>query len=375
MSRLFLRFLAVMAAVATMASCLKDNDDETSYTNDAAITQFTLGTLNRYTHSQTTAGNDTIIKSTIAGSNYKMTINHQLGIIYNNDELPVGTDVKHVVCTVTAKGSGMVAIQSATSDSLKWYSTTDSIDFSTLRIFRVYAPDGSGHRDYAVQVNVSSSTGTTFAWQKAADLDLPDAAAMRLVATADSVTVQLRDSIVGASTAEQYMLTADGRLMASADGGKTWTAEQLDDDAAMLPAAGQADCVSWPYFTADNTDYVLLVGTPLQDDVPYMRVWRKIAPYQGGGQWVSMPVDESNHYPLPRQQHIALARYQGYVVAVGSDAVVRQSRDQGITWRTMGSNYALPQSLTGTVVSLASDEQDRLWMLTSTGQLWQGSMK
>ena len=81
MSRLFLRFLAVMAAVATMASCLKDNDDETSYTNDAAITQFTLGTLNRYTHSQTTAGNDTIIKSTITGSNYKMTINHQLGII------------------------------------------------------------------------------------------------------------------------------------------------------------------------------------------------------------------------------------------------------------------------------------------------------
>ena len=375
MSRLFLRFLAVMAAVAMMTACLKDNDDETSYTNDAAITQFTLGTLKRYTHSQTSAGNDTIIKSTVTGSNYKMTINHKLGLIYNNEELPVGTDVQHVVCTVTAKGSGMVAIQSAISDSLKWYSSTDSIDVSTPRIFRVYAPDGSGHRDYTVQVNVSSSTGTTFEWHKAADLDLPDAAAMRLVATADSVTVQLRDSIVGASTAEQYMLTADGRLMASTDGGKTWTTEQLDDDAAMLPAPGQADCVSWPYFTADYTDYVLLVGTPRQDDVPYMRVWRKIAPHQGGGQWVSMPVDDANHYPLPRQQHIALTCYQGYVIAVGSDAVVRQSRDQGITWRTMGSNYALPQALTGTVVSLASDEQEHLWMLTSTGQLWQGSMK
>ena len=86
-----------------------------------------------------------------------------------------------------------------------------------------------------------------------------------------------------------------------------------------------------------------------------------------------MPVDNSNHYPLPRQQHIALAYYQGCVVAVGSDAVVRQSRDQGITWRTMDSNYALPQELTGRVVSMACDQQEGLWMLTSTGQLWRGS--
>ena len=373
MSRLFLRFLTVLAAVSMMASCLKDSDDETSYTNDAAITQFTLGSMKRYTHSLTKAGNDTLLTTTVAGANYKMTIDHLQGRIYNVEVLPVGTDVKHVVCTVTAKGRGMLALQSATSDSLRWFSATDSIDFTTPRVFRVYAPDGSGHRDYTVQLNLSSDKNAVFTWQKAADLELADAANMRLVGTADSVSVELRDSIVGASTTERYMLTADGSLMASADGGITWTTEQLDDDAALLPAPGQADCVSWPYATADGTDYVLMVGTPRQDDAPYMRVWRKIAPHQGGGRWVSMPVDDSNHYPLPRQQHIALARYQGHVVAVGSDAVVRQSRDQGITWRTMGSNYALPQELTGRVVSMACDQQEGLWMLTSTGQLWRGS--
>ena len=48
---------------------------------------------------------------------------------------------------------------------------------------------------------------------------------------------------------------------------------------------------------------------------------------------------------------------------------MRQSRDQGITWKK-NSNYTLPTDMQGTVVSMAVDNSGRLWLATNEGQLW-----
>ena len=66
--------------------------------------------------------------------------------------------------------------------------------------------------------------------------------------------------------------------------------------------------------------------------------------------------------------------YDKSVLCVGSDLVMRQSRDEGITWRET-STYALPTALTGSTVIMAVDSSQRLWLLTDTGQLWQGGLK
>jgi len=87
-----------------------------------------------------------------------------------------------------------------------------------------------------------------------------------------------------------------------------------------------------------------------------------------------MPVDGSNNFALPRLQNIVMAYYNGAVLAVGSDMVMRQSRDEGITWKR-NTTYDLPEGINGTVVDMAADKQQQLWLLTSTGQLWMGKLR
>lgn len=362
-----------MAGAALLASCLNDDSDTTSTGySDVAITAFTLGTLNRYTHATSSAtGNDTVVKTTISGSTYKMTIDHINRRVYNVKELPVGTDVAHVVSTVTTKNGGLLALQSAVSDSLMWFSSTDSVDYTTPRMLWVYSADGNSKRSYTVQLNVSTTTGINFAWEQVESLTADHLESMELVAEADTVRLAERTGTIGASTGERYMIDSDGRLLSLRNGDAEWQEERLDADESLLPAPGKAACVTWPYAPADRTDYVLMVGTPRQDDVETMRVWRKIVSHDGDGTWTYMPVADTNNYPLPRQESLTMAYYDGTVLAVGTDGVMRQSRDQGITWRQV-SAYGLPDSVEGVPLSMVTDEAGQLWLLTSSGQLWRG---
>lgn len=374
MKRFLVGLCASVACLALLASCLSSGDDDIVSYSDTAITQFTLGSLNRYTSTTSSkTGNDTIIKSTVTGSTYKMTIDHSARTIYNTTELPVGTDVKHVLCTITTKNVGVVALKSISNDSLYLYSSKDSVDFSNPRVFRVYSSDGTAYRDYTVSLNVSSTTGVNFGWElvKTDPLLAGWDKGKRLEAVGDTVRLADTDSIVGATDHEAYMLARDGKIKVTRDAGLTWLDDNTDDADSLLPTQGTAAIVSWQYAPADNTDYVLMVGTPRQSGERYMRVWRKIAPWDGGGQWVFMPRDDSNYYPLPLLEDFQMAYYDGKVLVMGSDHVVRQSRDQGISWRT-ASTYSLPEALTGTNVLMTNDRNGWLWLLTDSGQLWRG---
>ncbi|MDE6807055.1 MAG: hypothetical protein K2I98_01155, partial [Prevotella sp.] len=152
MNKIFITLCVLLGASMMLTGCLKSDNDMTVTTyGDMAITSITLGTMNRYTQTiSPTTGNDTIIKSTYTGSGYPLSIDQLGRRIYNETELPVGTDLKHVVVSLSTLNGGIVAIKSLTSDSLTWYSSNDSIDFSQPRIFRVFAIDGSGSRDYTV---------------------------------------------------------------------------------------------------------------------------------------------------------------------------------------------------------------------------------
>ena len=150
-----------------LTSCLKSDDDNNStLSNDAAITSFSLGTLNKYIHTTSSTGADSIYKTTIAGSDYKFSIDQENHRIFNVDSLPIGTDVKHVVCTVSALNNGVVVIKSETSDSLLYFSITDSLNFTNSRELRVYANDGSRYQTYTVNVNVHQEEGEKFVWSQ-----------------------------------------------------------------------------------------------------------------------------------------------------------------------------------------------------------------
>ena len=418
MKRVFRNLGVLLVAPMLLASCLGDGDtEEITPHSDVAITSFTLGTLNRDTHTtSSTTGNDTIIRTTLTGSDYKMTIDQLGHQIYNQTSLPLGTDIKHVVCTVVSKNSGWITLKSMTSDSLSWYSSTDSIDFSQPRTFRIFAIDNSGYRDYTVTLNVNATEGLDFGWTKMKDDDaLAGWTAKKLVPFADTVKLvddgvvmragkgyringqgyveasedlenwSLADGVVytnanlkqllGASSKELYALGNDGMLKVSADAyAKDWANETLDEAASLLPANNIA-MISWPYASANNTDYVLMVG-----DASYANnqtsVWRKLSCYdtEANNKWVFMGLDDSNRYTLPVQEHLSLTCYNGHVLAIGDAKTIYESRDQGLTWREE-SIYQLPTSVQGTQFSMTTDSQGRLWVITNSGQLWKGYKK
>ena len=210
-----------LTAVLTLASCLNSSDSEVTVYNDMAITSFTLGTLNRYLHTTSSEGGDSVYKTTFTGGNYIVAIDQVGRRIFNQDSLPLGTDLKHVLCTIGTKNSGYVFLKSLISDSLFYHDSSDSIDFSKQRELHVYASDGSGHRVYTVNLTARQAKGTP-AWRETAAADFP----------------QHIDSLL-------YRLSGDGRIERSTDCGQTWTDEPLGDDVELLPT-GEAAFVSWP---------------------------------------------------------------------------------------------------------------------------------
>lgn len=373
-------FCLLIAATVTLTSCLGDNDSSsTAYTSDMAITSFTLGTMNRYQYyTSTTTGRDTIVKVTYSGSLYPMTIDHIGKRIYNEEPLPLGTDAKHVICTIGTKSSSPVYLKRPTNDSLFYHQSTDSVDLSIPRTFRVFALDGSGSRDYVVTLNVSESTGTEFKWLRVGNIEpIADLSSKYLVASGDSMVLAdrgtiVKDSIVygpfegmqllGASSREFFALGNDGRLKCSTDEGITWQDEQLDEPASRLPRENIA-LVSWPYTADDDRDYVLMVGNDPQDD-SRMTIWRKT-----GNQWVLMEQDDFNRNKLPRLEQVSLAYFDGHVLAMGSNMKIYQSRDQGITWQ-QPSTLNLSGTITTKSACMAADNEGHLWVVTEEGEIW-----
>lgn len=183
----FLAFILLLTAGFSLSSCLNSDDDTNiEYTHDTAITAFSLGTLTRYyPGTSPSTGNDTTLSATVEGSAYKFYINQTSRQIYNVDSLPVGTKTSAVLATITSKQSSpllWVYKNQSNEDSLAYYSSTDSIDFSTPRAIRVYNNDFSAYVAYNIQVNVHQEDGDVFLWHHLAQNNAQLAALTQLKA-------------------------------------------------------------------------------------------------------------------------------------------------------------------------------------------------
>lgn len=379
----------LLSAVVVFASCLTTSDSEATLYDDAAITAFTLGTVNQYVHTTTAAGTDSVYKTTFTGSAYTFHIDQLKREIYNTDSLPMGSDASHILCSITTRNSGLCVIQSLTSDSLFYYSSTDSIDFSVPRHFYIYSTDGTGFTEYTIRVNVHKEMGNVFKWQQ---MDY-NSDAKQAVITEPNVPAlpQGIKQYIGSSTKEMYALSDDNKLMMSRDFGMTWQEELLDEDASLLPVRDLA-IISYPMYLADSTDYVLLVGNRSLEEYPQesvAMVWRKIVDYSSNapiGRWVYVERDNVSKYMLPRMQNMALVKYDDGILAIGGAGIggatvtpwstIYQSRDNGITWKE-NSRYKMPEGFdtSATKVLFTTDSLNYLWLCSEeTEQLWRGRL-
>lgn len=332
MRSIFRTFCGLLAAGLLLTSCLKSEDDDVVTYDDMSIMTFTLGTLNRYLHTTSSTGKDSVYKTTYAASAHRMNIDQINHRISNVDSLPVGTDLAHVICNVTSKNSGIIVVKSMISDSLMYFNSgTDSIDFTSPRVFRVFATDGSGSRDYTVSLSVRRQESGILVWTKMDEGD-------------------------------ETPVTTDNE----------WTRQDtdvFDTDTNLLPTTN-ISYTAWKL--ANGMNYELLVGD--NDLISKSAVvWRRLTDGDLPSKWVYMPLDSENKYYLPKGTRYWLVPFEGSsVLAIDADGTIRQSRDQGITWKT-DSRLTCPVEK---VAAAAADGQGGVWLIdgSETGTVWHGKL-
>lgn len=348
MKRIFQVLCGLLMTGMLLTSCLNSDDSTTTYYDDMAIMSFSLGTINRYSHTTTAAGKDSVYKTTYAGSVYKMNIDQLNHKIYNTDSLPIGTDAKHVLCTVTTRNNAVVYVKSLTSDTLTYFrSGQDSVDFTQPRLFRVFASDGSGSRDYLVTLNLRTQNAGRLLWTQ-----MPN-------------ETKLPESWMNGW---EFSLSGDHDAIASSnDHWATVINETLDTAPSLLPSANYS-FACWEI--SKGLSYALLVGDSDGQEKAAV-VWRKIIDPDKPTQWVYMPIDDTNRFYLPKGSRYWLLPFtDGSVFAISEAGTIYKSRDYGITWNT-DSSQKLPVT---TVAEAASAAGGILWLRGIDGTVWYSTM-
>lgn len=163
--------LAAIVFLFTATSCLNTEEVDYSIYTDCAITAFSIENIETKVTTKSTIGEDSTYTMTVAGADYAFTIDHLKREIYNNDSLPLGTNITKVKCEVSSDGKAIYKnnnYDSSKTDSFEWGESTDSIDFTKPVTFRVLALNGTDYRDYVVRLNVHQSDSSVTVWKKMA---------------------------------------------------------------------------------------------------------------------------------------------------------------------------------------------------------------
>lgn len=173
----------VMSALALtfLASCGDDNKSS-ELSSDCAINAIVLGNLSRIYHTYLDNGKDTSYSITVPGAAYPLHIDQINRRIFNSDSLPVGTAMNKVYFT-TFSADGIVSYRlESGKDTL--YSTKDTLDFTSPRIFTIFASDGSGSRSYTIDIKIHNVDPDAYSWVAAspADNDVAKLESMRMIA-------------------------------------------------------------------------------------------------------------------------------------------------------------------------------------------------
>lgn len=170
MRRHFISLCLLFLAAIIMASCLNSDNDDVTFYDDAAITAFSLSSVEMTRHTTDSTGTDsTYVEMSTEVSSYNFYIDQLQGLIYNVDSLPVGTNAAKILCTYSTKNNSYAAIKSMTSDTLTYFNTADTIDFSSPRTISVFSTSGLNEKKYTITVNVHKESADSFKWTQYPD--------------------------------------------------------------------------------------------------------------------------------------------------------------------------------------------------------------
>lgn len=288
----------LLAALFSLVSCLDTNDGDYVYTDDSAVTAFSVTSAKKAVHVKASNGADSVYTTSVKLSAYKFVIDQQRCVIYNPDSLPYGVDPTKLLVSANSLNSGSLVLKSMTSDSLSYLSTTDSLDFSKPRELQVYSLSGAAVRKYEVRVNVHQEPADRFNWTK-----LPNPTAFT---SANGVKSFVVTTASGAT--RRFLLASDGTTTTvyRADGDNAWTAATPDFNHTLAAETYRSAAVKHDtLFVCDNG--VVMATTD-------------------GDTWTQQATAEAGVARIIAANPIRLYAYNNEGVMVSSD-------DSGKTWK------------------------------------------
>ena len=292
----FLPFAMLFSAMFLLASCLGD-DAEVELSDNTAITAFSVSGGKQYVYAKAQDGSDSVSVSTVTLSTYKFYIDQLKGEIYNPDSLPVGVDARKLVCSVSSSYSGTLVIKSMTSDTLSYFSTSDSIDFTQPREVYMYSSSGNYYRKYTIKVNVHQEQADSMAWVK-----MPACNLLQQMTAAKAVVCGDRVFVFGNASGKTIAVsTADGTTWRKAtfSDGRTFSADAYNsvlvndgyiyiaDQGAVLRST---DADTWDV-VAEQTGIKRLVAASRYRLYGYADDGRLMASTDNGATWTAATVD------------------------------------------------------------------------------------
>ena len=227
-----------------LPSCLNNEESNVELSSNTSITAFSIeGNINTYYTEKTSAGKDTTITVTISGNNYPFVINQNSRLIYNVDSLPVGTNIKKVVVSISADSQYILIVnqEDNTKDSL--WTSTDSLNFENPIKFKVVSQSGAYGPIYTAKINVHKQEPDSLTWS------------------------QVKGNFSGASITKQKAVTFSNRIYVfglmngktistytSMNDGKTWSTPTE----VVVQNADYSSVMVWGneiYILADKTLY------------------------------------------------------------------------------------------------------------------------
>ena len=288
----------LLAALFSLVSCLDTNDGDYVYTDDSAVTAFSVTSAKKAVHVRASNGADSVYYTTATLTAYKFVIDQQRCVIYNPDSLPYGVDPTKLLVSANSLNSGSLVLKSMTSDSLSYLSTTDSLDFSKPRELQVYSLSGAAVRKYEVRVNVHQEPADQFNWTK-----LPNPTAFTSATGVKSFVVT-----TASGTTRRFLLASDGTMTTvyRADGDDAWTAATPDFNHTLAAETYRSAAVKHDtLFVCDNG--VVMATTD-------------------GNTWKQQTTAEAGVARIIAANPIRLYAYNNEGVMVSSD-------DSGKTWK------------------------------------------
>lgn len=291
----------LLAALFSLVSCLDTNDGDYVYTDDSAVTAFSVTSAKKAVHVRASNGADSVYYTTATLTAYKFVIDQQRCVIYNPDSLPYGVDPTKLLVSANSLNSGSLVLKSMTSDSLSYLSTTDSLDFSKPRELQVYSLSGAAVRKYEVRVNVHQEPADKFNWTK-----LPNPTAFTSATGVKSFVVT-----TASGTTRRFLLASDGTTTTvyRADGDDAWTAATPDFNHTLAAETYRSAAVKHDtLFVCDNG--VVMATTD-------------------GNTWTQQTTAEAGVARIIAANPIRLYAYNNEGAMVSSD-------DSGKTWKAAG---------------------------------------